>query len=411
MAGKPKFRPSPSLFLILGVLCFLGVELISAETDSRDGAALRSLIQQWQNLPPSWGKTDDPCGYPWEGVSCNGNRGLLILLLVLTSMNIKGQLDGDIAELSELTILDLSFNKDVTGSLTPRIAELKKMSVLILAGCGFTGNIPPEIGSLPELTFLPLNSNNFSGEIPPSLGNLSQLYWLDLADNQLEGSIPVSTDTTPGLDTLLKAKHFHINENQLSGVTPAKLFNPQMILINVLFHGNQLTGGIPDTLGVVKTLEVLRVDRNLLQGQVPRNLNNLTTLFELGIFPNLTGMNSLHYKDLSNNSFTSSTAPTWFSTIQSLTALVMENVSLQGPVPESIFSSPQLQQVLLKNNHFNDTLDMGSDISQQLQIVDFENNEIDSVALSSAYTKVLMLKGNPVCDTSIANTKYCQHQQ
>lgn len=52
-----------------------------------------------------------------------------------------------------------------------------------------------------------LNSNKFSGKIPPSLGKLSEVYWLDLADNQLEGTLPVSTDTQPGLDLLLKAKH------------------------------------------------------------------------------------------------------------------------------------------------------------------------------------------------------------
>lgn len=37
-------------------------------------AALRSLMDQWDNTPPSWGGSDDPCGTPWEGVSCNDSR-------------------------------------------------------------------------------------------------------------------------------------------------------------------------------------------------------------------------------------------------------------------------------------------------------------------------------------------------
>jgi len=37
-------------------------------------AALRSLMDQWDNTPPSWGGSDDPCGTPWEGVSCNNSR-------------------------------------------------------------------------------------------------------------------------------------------------------------------------------------------------------------------------------------------------------------------------------------------------------------------------------------------------
>ncbi|KAL5720648.1 hypothetical protein ACHQM5_013294 [Ranunculus cassubicifolius] len=419
MAGKrPELRSSsPSLFLLFMVVCSVGVDLISAATDARDTAALRSLMALWQNVPTSWEQTNDPCGSPWLGVTCvGGNR---VTSLVLLGMKIKGRLGGDIGELSELTTLDLSFNKEITGSLTPRIGDLKKLTTLVLLGCGFTGNIPPEIGNLAALTFLALNANNFSGTIPPSLGKLSELYWLDLAENQLGGSIPVSTDTAPGLDMLLKAKHFHFNKNQLSGVIPAKLFNPQMILIHVLFDGNQFTGGIPVTFGVVKTLEVLRLDRNLLQGSVPRNINNLTTLFELhlannqlsGPIPNLLGMNALNYVDLSNNSFTSSVAPPWFSTLTSLTALVMENANLQGAMPQTTFSFPQMQQVMLKNNNFNDSLDMGNNVSQQLQTVDFENNNIESVKLSSQYTNVLILKGNPVCDTGIANTNYCQLQQ
>jgi len=36
--------------------------------------ALRSLKDVWQNTPPSWDKSDDPCGAPWEGVTCNKSR-------------------------------------------------------------------------------------------------------------------------------------------------------------------------------------------------------------------------------------------------------------------------------------------------------------------------------------------------
>ncbi|KAL3506932.1 hypothetical protein ACH5RR_032314 [Cinchona calisaya] len=341
----------------------LGLHGIFCYTDARDVAVLRSLKDQWHNTPPGWGKSDDPCGAPWEGVSCNNN--LRVTALGLSTMGLSGKVSGDIGGLTELISLDLSFNRGLTGSLSPRIGDLQNLSILILAGCSFNGNIPPELGNLSQLSFL------------------------------------------------------HFNKNQLSGPIPETLFSSDMVLIHVLFDGNQLSGEIPSTLGYVQTLEVLRLDRNDLNGSVPSNLNNLTNVVELnlahnqlsGPFPNFTGMSSLNYVDLSNNSFQQSKAPVWFTTLQSLTTLIVEYGSLEGMVPQKLFSLPEIQQVKLKNNAFNDTLNMGRSISQQLQLVDLQNNEIPSVTLGSGYENTLILIGNPVCTVALANTSYCQLQQ
>ncbi|KAL2966017.1 hypothetical protein AAZX31_16G093400 [Glycine max] len=334
-------------------------------------------------------------------------------------MGLKGKLTGDIGQLTELRSLDLSFNRGLTGPLSPQLGDLSNLNILILAGCSFGGNIPDELGNLSELSFLALNSNNFTGKIPPSLGKLSKLYWLDLADNQLTGPIPVSTSTTPGLDLLLKAKHFHFNKNQLSGSIPPKLFSSEMILIHILFDGNNLSGTIPSTLVLVKSVEVLRLDRNFLTGEVPSDLNNLTNINELnlahnkftGPLPDLTGMDTLNYVDLSNNSFDASDAPTWFTILPSLTTLIMEFGSLQGTLPSKLFDIPQIQQVKLRNNALNNTLDMGDNICPQLQLVDLQDNEISSVTLRSQYKNILILIGNPVCGTALSNTNFCQLQQ
>ncbi|XP_010537840.1 PREDICTED: probable leucine-rich repeat receptor-like protein kinase At5g49770 [Tarenaya hassleriana] len=405
-----------SRLLFFLVCCFAVFSVISSVTDPRDAAAMRSLMDQWENTPPSWRESDDPCGTPWEGVTCNNSR---ITALGLSTMGLKGKLSGDIGGLTELRSLDLSFNPGLKGSLTPQLGDLQNLNILILAGCGFTGNIPEELGNLSELSFLALNSNNFSGRIPASLGNLSKVYWLDLADNQLTGPIPVSSPSSPGLDLLLKAKHFHFNKNQLSGPIPAKLFSSEMILIHVLFDGNQFSGNVPSTLGFVQTLEVLRLDRNMLSGEVPENLGNLTNINELnlahnklvGTLPDLSDMKSLNYVDLSNNSFDPSGAPFWFSSLPSLTTLVMEYGSLQGPVPQKLFGLPQIQQVKLKKNALNGTLSLGDTVGSQLELVDLQDNDISSVTLSSGYTNTLVLIGNPVCSTALSNTNYCQVQK
>ncbi|EXC35197.1 putative leucine-rich repeat receptor-like protein kinase [Morus notabilis] len=402
------------LQLLLAFVC-AGIYLVSSYTNPNDVAVLHSLKEAWENTPPSWEESDDPCGGQWEGVKCNDSR---VTALSLSTMGLKGKLDGDIGGLIELRSLDLSYNKDLTGPLSPRLGDLQNLNILILAGCRFSGKIPEELGNLKSLSFLALNSNNFTGSIPATLGKLSNVYWFDVSDNQLTGSLPISTPTTSGLDLLLKAKHFHFNKNQLSGAIP-ELFSPEMVLIHVLFDGNQFTGTIPSSLCAVQTLEVLRLDRNELTGSVPPNLNNLTNINELnlaynsltGPFPDLTGMNNLNYLDLSNNSFDSTEPPAWFSTLPSLTTLVIEFGPIQGRLPPKLFSISQLQQVKLRNNSFNDTLNMGDSISSALQLVDLENNQISKVTVSSEYKNTLILVGNPVCTSGISGTRYCQLQQ
>ncbi|KAG6625171.1 leucine-rich repeat receptor protein kinase HPCA1-like [Carya illinoinensis] len=393
-----------------------GYLVISSLTDPGDAAALQSLKDVWKNLPPSWGHSD-PCGAPWEGVTCNDSR---VTELKLSTMGLEGELGGDIGGLTELRSLDLSYNRGLKGSISPSLGDLQKLNILILAGCSFSGDIPDELGNLTELSFLALNSNNLTGTIPPSLGKLSKLYWLDLAENQLKGGLPISTSSTPGLDRLLKAKHFHFNKNRLSGTIPTELFSSEMVLIHILFDGNQLSGSIPSTLGLVKTLEVLRLDRNALTGEVPSNLSNLINVNDLnlahnhltGALPDLTQLTRLNYVDLSNNLFDPSEAPDWFSTLPSLTTLIMEIGSLEGAVPQKLFSLPQIQQVNLKNNTFNDTLNMGENISPQLQLVDLQNNNISSITVTThGYTKILILTGNPVCTADLPNAKFCPLKQ
>ncbi|XP_073297453.1 leucine-rich repeat receptor protein kinase HPCA1-like isoform X2 [Primulina huaijiensis] len=388
---------------------------IYSATNPQDAAVLRSLKDQWGNRPPSWDKSDDPC-VSWEGVSCNNSR---VTSLGLSTMGLTGKMNGDIGGLTELISLDLSFNPGLTGPLSPQLGDLQKLTILILAGCSFTNTIPSELGNLSELTFLALNTNNLTGEIPPSLGKLSKLYWLDLAENQLKGPLPVSSNKTLGLDLLKKAKHFHFNKNQLSGQIPEQLFSSDMSLIHLLFDGNKFQGNIPSTLGLVQSLEVLRLDRNSLKGSVPSNLNNLTKITELnlahnilsGVLPNLTGMNSLNYVDLSNNSFKRSEPPNWFSTLSSLNTLVIEYGPLRGTVPPEIFSLPLIEQVKLRNNAFADKLDLSGKVSEQLQLIDLQNNDISSVTLGSEYRSTLELMGNPVCSASLESTIYCQVQQ
>ncbi|GKB38126.1 probable leucine-rich repeat receptor-like protein kinase [Tanacetum coccineum] len=94
-----------------------------------------------------------------------------------------------------------------------------------------------------------------------------------------------------------------------------------------------------------RTLEALRLDRNALEGEVPLTLNRLTSLSEpylsynklSGALPDLSGKSSLTYVDLSNNSFQESDPMPWYSTLTSLSTLVMEFGTLKWKLPQTLF--------------------------------------------------------------------------
>uniref|UniRef100_A0A6N2N2A3 Protein kinase domain-containing protein n=1 Tax=Salix viminalis TaxID=40686 RepID=A0A6N2N2A3_SALVM len=413
--------PRNLVFLVVALIQVCAIPAVTDEADCKFSAdyylpftALKALKDTWKNVPPTWVGAD-PCGSRWDGILCSSTR---VTSITLASMGLERftvwRYPVPVRTADSVCLhssLDLSYNKDLSGPLPPAIGDLKKLTSLILVGCSFSGPIPDSIGSLPLITYLSLNSNGFTGSIPPSIGNLTNLYWLDLADNRLTGTIPVSTATTPGLDLLVNTKHFHLGLNQLSGTIPPKLFSSKMKLIHVLrtpqlisrstehptslvdrlFDSNKLTGSIPSTLGLVTTLEFLRLDSNSFRGTVPSSISSHARVSVMflsnndlhGPLPNLTGMNVLTYLDMSNNSFDDTEFPPWLSNLQSLTTLVMENTHLQGQIPADFFSLSNLQTVDLRNNQLNGTFDLGG----------------EGVSV--------MLEGNPICRKTGVTKSYC----
>ena len=92
----------------------------------------------------------------------------------------------DIGTATEIILV----TQGLTGSIPPEIGCLTNLTVLDLSWNQLSGDIPPEIGSLTNLTALNLSYNQLTGEIPPEIGNLTNLTYLRLHYNQLTGEIP-----------------------------------------------------------------------------------------------------------------------------------------------------------------------------------------------------------------------------
>ena len=207
--------------------------------------------------------TDAPLGN-WFGITAN--RDGVVVEFEVDENNLEGEMPSEIAHLTKLESLSLSYN-DLSGSMPPEIGNLTKLERLILNSNDLSGSIPPELGNLTKLRSLHLDCNGLSGSIPPELGNLTELEYLELNDNRFSGSIP------PELGNLTKLRSLDLSYSGLSGSIPPEL-GGLTELGSLCLSDNNLSGSIPPELGNLTKLDGLFLRKNDWTGCIPRALFN-----------------------------------------------------------------------------------------------------------------------------------------
>lgn len=254
-----------------------------------------------------------------------------------SSCNIVGQIPDFFGDFSSLSSLRLSSNRlsgeipsSFDGSLLQNlwlndqeeggmrgpidvIGTMPMLTKAWLHGNQFTGPIPDNIGSLTSLTELSVNRNQLVGLIPPGLAGLS-LQLLDIGNNMLVGPIPKLKaarfsygsnsfcQPVPGvqcapevnalLDFLRDVKYPIRLASEWKGNDPCVgrwlgiSCNPrqEVSVINMRHLG--LNGTISSSLSNLHSLVEIHLEGNHLQGRVPENLTQLTSLRLLDVSGN-----------------------------------------------------------------------------------------------------------------------------
>lgn len=251
---------------------------------------------------------------------------------------------------SHLHHLSLS-NNCFVGGLPDFSSEFSELRQLDLSSNNFTGDIPASFGRFPRLRVLILSSNLLNGTIPPFLGNLSELTVLELAYN------PFSPGPLPSqLGNLSKLENLFLAGVHCGGNIPDSI-GKLVSLKNLDLSGNNLSDKIPDSISGLRSVEQIVLYLNQLSGEIPEGLGNLSSLTSL---------------DLSQNRLTGK-LPDSVSALH-LSYMALNDNLLEGEVPVSLASNPNLQILRIFNNSFTGKLPEDLGRNSDLEELDVSTN-------------------------------------
>ncbi|XP_059069090.1 LRR receptor-like serine/threonine-protein kinase EFR [Cryptomeria japonica] len=304
--------------------------------------------------------------------------------IYLSENNLEGYIPWELGMLSQLSVLFLPLNH-LTGGIPPSLSNCTSLQEMDFTVNYLSGEIPTKLFSRTiHLTELYMGANNFSGRIPVTLFNCSQLQILVLADNLLSGIVPSE------LGKLRRLTHLYLWGNRFtSGSTTSLPFltalsNCSFVRVIECSH-NLLTGLITSSVGQLSTnLEYLGLTGNMIIGDIPLQIGNLTNLTRLGLdgnlltseIPSAIGMLQrlerlyLGYNNLQGN------IPMEIGQLKNLGLLALLYNNISGTIPDSLAHLDQIRVLYLQGNDLTGTIPSSLCECTKLELLDLSYNKL-----------------------------------
>ncbi|XWS72115.1 hypothetical protein CRYUN_Cryun02cG0012700 [Craigia yunnanensis] len=224
----------------------------------------------------------DVCSY--KGVFCADPQGAMdsasgpfVAGIDLNHANLQGILVRELSVLTDISILHLNSNR-FSGTVPDTFKDLSSLQELDLSNNHFSGPFPIVTLYIPNLVYLDLRFNSFSGAVPEDLFN-KRLDAIILNNNQFEGELPQNLGNSP-------ASVINLANNKFSGNIPASFGFMSSKLKEILLLNNQLTGCIPEGVGLFSEMQVFDVSHNSLMGHLPDTISCLSDIEVLNLAHN-----------------------------------------------------------------------------------------------------------------------------
>ncbi|XP_004301907.1 PREDICTED: leucine-rich repeat receptor-like serine/threonine-protein kinase BAM3 [Fragaria vesca subsp. vesca] len=361
-----------SLFPVLGSIipCFAS-SLVS------DFHVLLTLKQGFKFSEPalsSWNSSSSPTSVcsSWVGIRCSRGR---VVAVDLTDLSLSGSVSPIISGLDRLSDLSLAGN-NLSGSI--ELANLGSLRSLNISDNQFSGGLDWNFSSIANLEVFDVYDNNLTAPLPLGILNLSKLRYLDLGGNFFYGKVP------PLYGNLVSLEYLSLSGNDLHGEIPGELGNLTNLREIYLGYYNVFEGGIPKEFGKLVNLVHMDLSSCELDGQIPHELGNLKSLDTLYLHINLLSgsiprqlgnLTSLLYFDLSNNALTGE-IPSEFSNLRQLKLFNLFMNRLHGSIPDYVADLPDLDTLGLWMNNFTGIIPQKLGQNRKLQLLDLSSNKL-----------------------------------
>ncbi|KAD5317408.1 hypothetical protein E3N88_17354 [Mikania micrantha] len=215
----------------------------------------------------------------YKGVFCADSSvsGTTVAGIDLNHGGIEGILVKELSLLKDMSLLHLNSNR-FSGTIPDSLKDLFALTELDLSNNQFSGSFPTITLQIPNLLYLDLRFNLFSGPIPDSVFN-KNLDAILLNNNNFDGQIPQNLATSP-------ASVINLANNKFTGDIPISFGYSSPGLREILFLNNQLTGCIPQGIGLWSDLQVFDVSFNSLMGHLPDSVSCLEDIEVLNLAHN-----------------------------------------------------------------------------------------------------------------------------